>query len=334
VGDTLGLDADGRIGVIITKEVNKDGSLLGFVNAADLATTSHCPRSNEAEVFYGIAPDPDGLYDLGAKTKQEVADLMPRLIAHEVTHILQFTQYFFNTTTVSKESWESEGGASLAEQLVGNAFYGFESGQNLGITEFDNDYFGTERWYYSWASDLRKYFGVSGINAPEECTWLANDNDGPCLSGRAVYGVPGTLLRFILDYFGPSYSGGETAMMRDLTNSAQAGYDNLETVTGASFRFIQTMFGITLWADGRVWNTLSSWDLREILDGWSGDNYKLQPHTSSDAEPTSNRSVRGGSTAYLEWEPPSSHAPTSLRIRTQSGDELPDVIGMWILRIQ
>ena len=60
----------------------------------------------------------------------------------------------------------------------------------------------------------------------------------------------------------------------------------------------------------------------------------LQPYTSSAAEPTSSHSVRGGSTAYLEWSPPSSHAPTSLRIRTPDEDELPDEMSFWILRIQ
>ena len=61
---------------------------------------------------------------------------------------------------------------------------------------------------------------------------------------------------------------------------------------------------------------------------------RLQPYTSSSAEPVGSHSVRGGSTAYLEWEPPSSHAPTSLRIRTPAGDALPSTMGMWIFRIQ
>jgi len=236
--------------------------------------------------------------------------------------------------TASKAAWESEGGATLAEQLVGNAVYGVGSGQNLGSTEWLLDYYTTDKWYYSWVGDLRQYFGLNSINAPEECTWLANDNGGPCWDGRAVYGVTATLLRFILDQYGPSYAGGEAALIRDLTSSAQTGYDNLETVTGQSIGYLLTTFGISLWADGRISNHLTSWDLREILDLFQGTDYKLQPYTSSAAEPTSSHSVRGGSTAYLEWEPPSSHAPTSLRIRTPSDDELPDVIGMWILRIQ
>jgi surface protein len=336
VGDQLGLDADGRVGVVITKEVNKQETVLGFVNFADLYATSFCPIGNQAELFYGIAPDPDGLYALGATTKAEVAAQMPTLIAHEVTHILQGTQELFPTWTGWHASWEIEGGATLAEQLVGMAVLGHGSGQNLGKTEWLQGYYG-DAWYKDWAADLRRYFGLESINSPEECTWLArdDDNDGPCWNGRAVYGVPATLLRFILDQYGPSYAGGEAALMRDLTNSAQIGYANLEARTGKSIGYLLTIFGIALWADGRGYNnSLTSWDLYPIMESWTGTDYKLQPHASSGTEPTAAISVRGGSTGYLRWSPPSSHAPTSLRIRTPDGDELPDAMGFWILRIQ
>jgi len=333
-GDTLGLDADGRVGVVITKAVNKL-AYLGFVNPYDLYATSSCNISNQSEVFYGHAPDPDGLYALGAKTKAEVAAQMPTLIAHEVTHILQGTQetYF---GAANKSAWETEGGATLAEQLVGMAVLGHGSGQNLGKTEWLQGYYG-DAWYKDWAADLRQYFGLESINSPEECTWLArdDDNDGPCWNGRAVYGVPATLLRFILDRYGPSYAGGEAALMRDLTNAAQIGYANLEARTGKSIGYLLTIFGIALWADGRGYNnSLTSWDLYPIMESWSGTDYKLQPHASSGTEPTAAISVRGGSTGYLRWSPPSSHAPTSLRIRTPDGDKLPDAMGFWILRIQ
>ena len=44
----------------------------------------------------------------------------------------------------------------------------------------------------------------------------ARDPPGVCEGGsRAVYGVPATLLRFILDWYGPSYAGGEANTIRD-----------------------------------------------------------------------------------------------------------------------
>jgi uncharacterized protein YjdB len=335
VGDDLGLDADGRVGVVLTKEVNKLENLLGFVSSVDLIATSVCPISNQAELFYGRAPDPDGLYAAGVTTKAEIAASMPSLIAHEVTHILQGTQELFPTWTGWHASWEKEAGATLAEQLVGMAVLGHESGQNLGQTEWLQGYYDDE-WYKYWVGDLREYFGLESINSPAECTWLigGDDNDGPCWNGRAVYGVPATLLRLILDQYGPSYAGGEAALMRDLTNSTELGYANLEARTGKSIGHLLSIFGMALWADGRGYNNyLTSWDLYPIMESWSGTDYKLQPDASSGTEPTADLSVRGGSTGYLRWSPPSSHAPTSIRIRTPDGDELPDEMGFWIMRI-
>lgn len=344
--DILGLDGEGRIGVIITKEVNKKGTWNGFVNPYDLWAASHCPISNQAEVFYVVAPDPSGVHGK-VRTKQQVSDLMSPLIAHEVTHILQNTQRYYRGAA-RKARWEIEGGATLAEQLVGNAVLGHGgSGQNLGRTKFIEGYSGESRWY-KWAPGLRRYFGYSSSGrveyAPEQCSWLGNEDDGntgPC-TVREVYDVPSMLLRFILDWYGPGYTGGESALMRDLTSSAQTGYDNLVTTTGAEgIGFIQTLFGLNLYSDGRngvyqgvYTEALTSWDLTPIINLFVSLSGRLQPYTSSSAEPVGSHSVRGGSTAYLEWEPPSPHAPTSLRIRAPSGGGLPDQIGMWIYRIQ
>jgi len=337
----FGLDDADRIGVLITKEVNKKDGLLGFMHAIDFYPTSTCPSSNYADLFYGLAPDPDGVHG-NAKTKEYVADLMPALIAHETTHIVQKTQDIHRDAG-SKARWETEGGATMAEWLVGNSIWGHGgANQNMGLTEYNE---GLD-WYHDLGVDAAYYFGYSSsgkvAGAPEQCTWLAKSPPGVCGAGnRAVYGVPATLLRFILDWYGPGYSGGEAALMRDLTSSAQTGYDNLVKTTGAkSFAHIQTLFGLNLYSDGRTGvaqgtytSALTYFDYTAIGLKYVEDA-QLQPYTSSAAEPTISKSVRGGSTAYLEWEPPSSHAPTSIRIRTPSGDKLPDVIGMWIFRIQ
>ena len=131
--------------------------------------------------------------------------------------------------------------------------------------------------------------------------------------------------------------------MRDLTASAETGYDNLVTTTGASdMAYLQTLFGLNLYSDGRsgvhqdtgTTSALSYFDFNDVMSHYVNPDTRLQPYTTSAAELTSSHSVRGGSTAYLEWEPPSSHAPTSIRIRTPGGDALPETVNMWIFRIQ
>ncbi len=346
---TFGLDNANRVTVVVTKEVNKVGSALGYVSYADFMLPSGCARSNHGELFYGLAPDPTGEYDFGAVTQAATLDYYPALLAHESTHILQITQSDL-LGAASKAVWEIEGGATMAEWLVGNEIFNHGgANQNLGLTQYIE---GLD-WYGDLAGDAAFYFGYSSsgkvAGAPERCTWVERDPPGVCgNSARAVYGVPATLLRFILDLYGPGYSGGEAALMRDLTSSGETGYANLVTTTGAdSFALIQTLFGLNLYSDGRTGVTQSAnttsaltyFDFGGISLGLVEDA-RLQPYTSSDAEPSKTFSVRGGSTAYLEWEPPreiavlGGHAPTSIRLATQSGGEPPDVIGMWIFRIQ
>ena len=114
---------------------------------------------------------------------------MPSLLAHEVAHIVQFTQSL-HRGAASKTVWEMEGGATLAEWIVGNSVLG-HTGDNLGTTEFLDGW----SWYQDLYTDMSHYFGYSssGAGAPEECTWLGRNPQGPCTGGaRAPYGYPAT----------------------------------------------------------------------------------------------------------------------------------------------
>jgi hypothetical protein len=344
----LGLTDTGRIGIVITKEVNK-GSSLGFVDPCDLfARSGSCLRSDFAELFYGLAPDPAGEYDQGVKTVADVLNEYPSLIAHETAHIIQRTQDIYNGQAM-QPGWSLEGGASLAEQLVGNSVLGHGgSGQNLGVTEFlEGQIKVFQGWYAKMQYDLVYYLGWDGstgkVTAPEQCTWLDNVAGTPCLDpGRNKYGPPATLLRMILDRHGASYPGGESALMREITGSTQTGFTKLSALTGASEGLLMTLFGLNLYIDGRQdvgglgWHSSSftSWNLNPILQNLGGAAGPAWSYSSSAAEPNGNASVRAGSTAYLEWSPSSSHAPTGFRIRTQAGADLPPEVVLWIFRIQ
>jgi len=342
----FGLDDTGRVGIVLTKVLNARGSNLGFVNSADQYPRSVCPSSNYAELFYARVPDPDGVHGK-VVTKESVDTGMPALLAHETAHIIQFTQSV-HRTAAWKAVWELEGAATLMEWIVGNAVLDHGgAGQNIGQTK----YLAGSAWYRDLHNDLARYFGYGSSSkvsqAPEECTWLERKPPGPCGGGdgewtRAPYGLPALLIRFMLDLYGPSYPGGEGALMRAMWSSNWTGYNNLVTTADESegIRYIQTLFGLNLYSDGRegvaqgTWTSaLTYWDFSEIMSRYVS-RAQLEPYTSSASEPTTNHSVRAGSTAYLEWSPPDSHAPTSLRIRTPDGDALPDVMGMWIFRIQ
>ncbi|MGH7461922.1 MAG: Ig-like domain-containing protein, partial [Longimicrobiales bacterium] len=82
-------DANARIVIVITKEINRVNNILGFVSSGDFQP-GQCPASNNGEYYYGFAPDPTGIYALGVFTLDEALYEWPLLIAHEFTHIIQF----------------------------------------------------------------------------------------------------------------------------------------------------------------------------------------------------------------------------------------------------
>ncbi|GMV04520.1 MAG: hypothetical protein AMXMBFR53_08000 [Gemmatimonadota bacterium] len=328
------IDGNGKTLILLTRKVNEMKTANGFVDPADLYPKSVCARSNEAEIFYGIVPDPAGVVG-DTLSKATALDMYPSLMAHEITHILQETR-IIHEGAADKKTWEIEGGATLAEQLVGFRVMGHSTGQDLGYSAWNAG----GRWYEDWAYDLAVYFGYSATGhvagAPEQCSWVGREsegNSGPCGRARAPYGTPSTLLRLILDRWGGTYPGGEAALMRQLTSSGSVGLDNLAAATGERKDWILSLFGMTLWGDGRFGNFLSSWNIHDVLRGFVAAA-QLQPYTYSGAAPTLSVSVRAGSQAFLEWTPPAGHSPTSLRITTTGGSTLPSNMGMWVLRIR
>jgi hypothetical protein len=334
------VDDNDRVLVLITKEVNERENLGGFVFSGDLVSTLSCAESNEAEIFYGVTPDTAGVHGT-VRTRESLRLVYPSLIAHELTHILQFTTFFREGVSV-KSRWELEGGATLAEQLVGYAALGDGPRQNL---DFDDWLRGHEPdWYLDWVVDMALYFGFKGqndppaTNAPEQCSWIGTPdqgNTGPCENNRAVYGVPSTLLRFVLDHHGLQFPGGESALMRQLTSSPYKDLEVLEQVTGEDKVSLLVSFAAMMWTDDRpgLGDWLLSWNVFDIFDNVH-DNAKLRPYEQSGATPGLDVEVRAASNAYLLWTPPDLHDPTSLRIRTLDEQPLPDHMVLWVLRIQ
>ena len=346
-GGLSDLDGNNRFLVLMTKEANR-ADLGGWVWSGDLYSSSACPTSNQAEIFFGRVPDPRGSVG-DTVTKQQVLDSYPALIAHEVTHIIQFG-WRVSGDTGRKTAWELEGGATLAEQLVGYHLFGHASGQELDRTAL-SPWDERRHWYGDWLLELAQFFGwdyrgdgtgrISG--APEECSWVGRPdegNSGPCLlAGREVYGVPSMVLRYAMDRWGGDYPGGEGALMRRFTQSPAQGFASLVGVSpDRSWRpeEVLTDFYITLWLDLQGWTTygMATWDLQDIF-GRLPESRQLRPYTSSSPNPRlTGRRVRAGSSLYFHWTPTGALRPTSIKVTSPGGGQLPDHISVWALRVR
>ena len=339
------VDANGRVLVLMTKEVNR-AAINGWVWAGDLYPREQCATSNQGEIFYGLVPDPNGVYARGALTREQVRDDYRSLIAHEIAHVIQFGSQVFDGAG-RKASWELEGGATLAEQLVAYGLFGHGSGRELGYAEYSA---GAD-WYSAWLPEMALFFGWDSrgdgygriTGAPEECSWVGRPkegNSGPCqLGGREVYGVPSMVLRYAMDRWGADYPGGERAMLRRVTQSPWRGFTSLVDISPDQSwapEKILTDFYITLWLDLQGWHTygMSTWNLQDIF-GHLLFNTRLQPYTSfANAPRLAGHRIRGGSALYFHWTPRGPLSPTSVRVTTTDGGPVLDHIAVWGLRVR
>lgn len=340
------VDGNGRFLVLMTKEANR-ADVRGWVSWADLYPREQWPASNYAEIFYGEVPDPQGSVG-DPMTKQDVLDRYPELIAHEVAHLVQANAEVLGSAGW-KTTWEHEGGATLAEQLVAYRLFGHGSGQELGWAAY-NYSAESRNWYWDWLGDMAAFFGRDWrgdgtgkiSRAPEECSWVGRERDGnsgPCL-GRQVYGVPSMVLRYAMDRWGDDYPGGERALMRRFTVSPVVGFNSLMDVSpDKAWRTeaILSDFYIALWLDlqpGRRPSGMSSWNLHDIFSQLPA-NWQLQPYLSSSHTPRlTGRRVRAGSSLYFHWTPTGALSPTSIKVTSPGGGRVPDHIFVWALRVR
>ncbi|MEX2375765.1 MAG: Ig-like domain-containing protein [Dehalococcoidia bacterium] len=142
-GSASDVDSNGRTVVLMTKEVNRQDDLGGWVWWGDLYPSGQCGRSNQAEIFFGKVPDPGGSFG-DPSTKEDLLAFYPSLLAHETTHIIQAAAIVLGSAG-NKTLWEIEGGASLAEQLVAYSVFGHGSGRELGYSEYEVGAY----WYWN-----------------------------------------------------------------------------------------------------------------------------------------------------------------------------------------
>ncbi|MYG80780.1 MAG: hypothetical protein F4187_02930 [Gemmatimonadetes bacterium] len=151
-GPLSDMDENGRVLALMTKEVNR-ARVAGWVSGLDFYPREQCATSNQAEITYLMVPDPDGSYG-EAVSKQSLLESYHSLVAHEVTHVIQLGGIILGDAGV-KTSWEMEGGATLAEQLVAYRLFGHGSGRELGYAEYAVG----AGWYWGWLSEMALFFG-------------------------------------------------------------------------------------------------------------------------------------------------------------------------------
>jgi hypothetical protein len=336
--------------MVFTKEVNAFPGAAGFVTNADLATVASCPSSDEGEIFYGFVPDPLDRSGNGAFTRASVVANMPALIAHEVTHTIQFGR---RPGGPNMASWEAEGQADLAKELLGMAQRPPDTvGQNYDrskiVTNGTSDALYAQRFsrlgrYFGW--DLNFVSPGKIPNAPHNCSLYSFKDAIQSLQCTSAffYGASWSMHRWILDRFGPTYPGGVTQLEKDWIgkNPTLSGRANVEALVGVDFDDLFVQWAAMLYVDGRSITGLdaalemTSWDLFDVFQLFD-PALSLEPTQQSWGAFADANLVRGGSTFYTVVTAGGSRGALAIRLR----DGVDATLGpsmrpiFWIVRLQ
>jgi hypothetical protein len=349
------LDNNGKLLMLFSKQINDFGGILGFVTTCDfrdLATFPTSIASNEAEIFYAIAPNTTGTgfdTDASTYTVAEWRRIIRATLIHEAKHLAMFAERIANpTATAFEESWLEEGMAMHSEELYSRTITGATARGNTG--------YGSSASLNHFYCELR----------PTTCTdrpfimtshvaflydYLTNIESKSILGGvpsnsadASFYGSSWAFVRWMLD----AYSTDEGATLRALTvEPTLTGIANLEARTGVSFGDLLPQFHYAMQYDdvagitpAEPWQTFPSWNLRAIYAGLSTDlpnsfpaDY-LQDRLAQFGAFTFNiNALRGGSAAHVEISG-AQVAKQLIALQAQNGGAPDPLLRMTVYRVQ
>ncbi|WP_396221397.1 Ig-like domain-containing protein [Gemmatimonas sp.] len=270
----------GKIILLYTRAVNAltpagaGYTIGGFFFARDLYPKTArnglaaCAASNEAEMFYLLAPDPTGTVNGNRRTKDEVTLLNLTTIAHEFQHLINSSRRLYVNTGArpNEETWLDEGLSHLAEELLYFRIANFTSRQNLALTDVAGNTTRADQFRNYASQNFSRFY--SYLIAPEvNSPYAPNDS----LATR------GAIWNFLRYAAGRQGADGEAPFLRSLVNSNTTGVANLQNVlSGGQFADYLRDWSVSLIADDFSPATtaalapsylMPSWNFRSIFPG-------------------------------------------------------------------
>jgi len=149
--------------------------------------------------------------------------------------------------------------------------------------------------------------------------------------------VPWSFLRYLSDQYGSRFPNGEKGLHRALIDNDFSGFATITSVIGEPIDVLLARWAATLYTDDRVPGidpklTLASWNLVAIENRLVA-TARLAPRDRQFGAFTDNVAVRGGSTAYFTVAG-AGRGPTAIRVRDASDGPLPNLMRMWVVRMQ
>jgi hypothetical protein len=306
-GPPSDLDNNQRIILFFTRAVNEltppgqDFYVSGFFFNRDLfpATTGGnlqgCPASNFAEMFYLLAPDPDGVVNQNVRTVNFVKAVIVGTLAHEFQHLINASRRLYVNTGSStfEDVFLDEGLAHIAEELTFYRASGLMPGQNLSYQTIQS----SARNQNAFDS-----FGVANFRRYREYLTNAAGNS-PYVDNAAITtrGAIWSFLRYAADRRG----GSERQLWFDLANppSGVSGVANLTRAVTTDLGAWVRDWAVANYADDfipgiQAIDSHPSWDTRSMISAVSDGSWPLNPK-ELDTTNITLLNIGDGSSAYL-----------------------------------
>jgi hypothetical protein len=310
------VDGNGVVIVLLTHRVNAlspscstTGSvILGYFFGADLLPRSAGnPGSNEAEIFYGLVPDPG---NTSCDISREFAlSRLPATFIHEFQHMISFNQHVLVRGGTSEDTWLNEGLSHLAEELAGRL-----------VPDAECPVSG------SCAHDF-----IQG-NLENALEYLASPEDhfliepGASAADLAERGANWLFMRWLVDHFAADSLLG-TDFTRRLVATRLLGTANVEAQAGVSFSVIAPEWQLTNYLDGLLGFSQPSarlryktWNFRAAADS-IGRPYPLVPDMTSGPGYARTGVLRAGSGRHVLVTQAAGATAVDLRLTDPSGTE-------------
>ncbi len=340
----------GKIILFFTRNVNAltpanaGYTIGGFFFARDLypKTTTGlllaCPSSNVQEMFYLLAPDPNGTVNGNKRTKDQVSVLNQGTIAHEFQHLINSSRRLYvNTSAVSsEETWLDEGLAHTAEELLYFRISGYTSRQNLGLADVSNTPLRATT-FSNYASQNFSRFYTFITNTEINSPYAPNDS-------LATRGATWNFLRYAAGRQGAS---GEAAFYRSVVNSNTSGIANLNNaIPGGAFNDYLRDWTVALIADDFSAAELAALDPRYTIPAWNFRSIypglRFSGGTALGTYPINARllannvpqriTLAGGTSSYVRFGIPSGKA--TLLTLSSNGAALPSTLRFAVVRLK
>jgi hypothetical protein len=358
-GDPLAYDAaldnNGKLLMLFSKQINDFGGILGFVTSCDFLDIGSVPTaiaSNEAEIFYAIAPNTTGTGfdgDNSTYTAAEWRRTIRATLIHEAKHLAMFAERFASpVATTFETSWLEEGMAMHSEELYSrtitgaawkaNTGYGSQAAQNHIWCELrpstcaDRPFIMTSHFafLYDYLTNIESKTIVGSVPV--------GSSDG------SYYGSSWAFVRWMLD----AHAANEGAVLRALTVEPNlTGAENLAARTGVPFETMLPQFHYALQYDDvagitptAAWQHIQSWNTRAIFGGLNTDlptsflaDFLQDRPVQFGAFTLNVNALRGGSAAHIEISGAQA-AKQLIALQAQNGGAPDPLLRMTVYRVQ